>query len=134
MAGRGAVGCEHPRRAGVLIGASDDLAWGATVSNADQSDWVIVEVDPRIRAATAAGEDEPFADARVSPICGRARPRARSALRVGARSSRTTGSAGRSPSRDLARARGLDLDIIELPVATEADGARRARALGRAVV
>lgn len=31
---------------GVLIGASDDVAFGATVSNADQSDWVVVEVDP----------------------------------------------------------------------------------------
>jgi penicillin amidase len=31
---------------GVLIGASNDVAWGATVSNADQSDWVVVEVDP----------------------------------------------------------------------------------------
>jgi penicillin amidase len=30
----------------VLIGASDDIAWGATVSNADQSDWVVIEVDP----------------------------------------------------------------------------------------
>jgi penicillin amidase len=31
---------------GILLGASDALAWGATVSNADQSDWVVIEVDP----------------------------------------------------------------------------------------
>ena len=35
-----------PGLPGVLIGASNDVAWGATVSNADQSDWVVVEVDP----------------------------------------------------------------------------------------
>ncbi|HEX6995980.1 MAG TPA: penicillin acylase family protein [Gammaproteobacteria bacterium] len=31
---------------GVVIGATDGLAWGLTVSNADQSDWVVVEIDP----------------------------------------------------------------------------------------
>lgn len=39
-------GVSIPGLPGVLIGASRDVAWGATVSNADQSDWVIVEVDP----------------------------------------------------------------------------------------
>jgi penicillin amidase len=39
-------GVSIPGLPGVLIGASDDVAWGATVSNADQSDWVVVEVDP----------------------------------------------------------------------------------------
>jgi penicillin amidase len=38
-------GVSIPGLPGVLIGASNDVAWGATVSNADQSDWVIVEVD-----------------------------------------------------------------------------------------
>ncbi|HZF28616.1 MAG TPA: penicillin acylase family protein [Gammaproteobacteria bacterium] len=41
-----ARGASIPGLPGILIGASDKLAWGATVSNADQSDWVIVEVDP----------------------------------------------------------------------------------------
>jgi penicillin G amidase len=39
-------GVSIPGLPGVLIGASNDVAWGATVSNADQSDWVVVEVDP----------------------------------------------------------------------------------------
>jgi penicillin amidase len=39
-------GVSIPGLPGVLIGASSDVAWGATVSNADQSDWVVVEVDP----------------------------------------------------------------------------------------
>jgi penicillin amidase len=30
---------------GVLIGTNERVAWGATVSNADQNDWVVVEVD-----------------------------------------------------------------------------------------
>ena len=40
------MGDPHIGLPGVLIGASQDVAWGATVSNADQSDWVVVEVDP----------------------------------------------------------------------------------------
>jgi penicillin amidase len=39
-------GVSIPGLPGVLIGASNAVAWGATVSNADQSDWVVVEVDP----------------------------------------------------------------------------------------
>ncbi len=39
-------GVSIPGLPGVLIGASNHVAWGATVSNADQSDWVVVEVDP----------------------------------------------------------------------------------------
>ena len=41
---------------GVLLGASATLAWGATVSNADQADWVVIDVD--------AGRSEPLRDAR----------------------------------------------------------------------
>ena len=50
-------GASIPGLPGVLIGASDDVAWGATVSNADQSDWVVVEVDPAepTRYRTPAG-------------------------------------------------------------------------------
>ena len=43
---RAVRGVSIPGLPGVLIGASNDVAWGATVSNADQSDWVVVEVDP----------------------------------------------------------------------------------------
>lgn len=39
-------GVSIPGLPGVLIGASEHVAWGATVSNADQSDWVVVEIDP----------------------------------------------------------------------------------------
>jgi penicillin amidase len=39
-------GASIPGLPGVLIGASNDVAWSATVSNADQSDWVVVELDP----------------------------------------------------------------------------------------
>jgi len=44
--GRALRGASIPGLPGVLIGASNDVAWGATVSNADQSDWVVIEVDP----------------------------------------------------------------------------------------
>jgi penicillin amidase len=42
---RAARGVSIPGLPGVLLGASDDVAWGATVSNADQSDWVVIELD-----------------------------------------------------------------------------------------
>ncbi|HVY67219.1 MAG TPA: penicillin acylase family protein [Gammaproteobacteria bacterium] len=35
-----------PGLPGILLGANGALAWGATVSNADQTDWVVVDVDP----------------------------------------------------------------------------------------
>ncbi|HLF09731.1 MAG TPA: penicillin acylase family protein [Gammaproteobacteria bacterium] len=38
-------GVSIPGVPGILIGASDTLAWGVTASIADQSDWVIVDVD-----------------------------------------------------------------------------------------
>lgn len=46
IAGRAVRGVTVPGLPGVLIGASDDLAWGATVSYADQSDWIVIETDP----------------------------------------------------------------------------------------
>jgi penicillin amidase len=54
-------GVSIPGLPAVLIGASATLAWGATVSNADQSDWVVVDVDPTdpSRYLTADGS-EPF--------------------------------------------------------------------------
>lgn len=39
-------GISIPGVPGIIIGASATLAWGATVSNADQADWVVVDVDP----------------------------------------------------------------------------------------
>jgi penicillin amidase len=43
----GAVrGAGIPGLPGILIGANTAVAWGATVSNADQSDWVVIELDP----------------------------------------------------------------------------------------
>ena len=38
-------GASIPGLPGVIIGTNDRVAWGATVSNADQNDWVVVEVD-----------------------------------------------------------------------------------------
>ena len=50
-----------PGLPGVLIGASATLAWGATVSNADQADWVVVEVDTSDPSRyTTPGGSEPF--------------------------------------------------------------------------
>src|SRR5690606_16906359 len=44
--GRALRGLGIPGVPGIVIGATDALAWGLTVSNADQSDWVVVEIDP----------------------------------------------------------------------------------------
>jgi penicillin G amidase len=44
--GRALRGLGIPGVPGIVIGATGDIAWGLTVSNADQSDWVIVEPDP----------------------------------------------------------------------------------------
>lgn len=41
-----ARGVSIPGVPGVLIGATENVAWGATVSNADQSDYVVIELDP----------------------------------------------------------------------------------------
>jgi penicillin amidase len=43
--GHAVRGAGIPGLPGILIGASGTLAWGATVSYADQSDWIVVEVD-----------------------------------------------------------------------------------------
>lgn len=75
-------GASIPGLPGVLIGASDDVAWGATVSNADQSDWVVVEVDPSdaSRYLTPDGY-EPF-EVRGSEIAVAGRAPERIATRV----------------------------------------------------
>jgi len=43
--GRVLRGLGIPGVPGIVIGATNGLAWGLTVSNADQSDWVVVEID-----------------------------------------------------------------------------------------
>jgi penicillin amidase len=61
---------------GILIGANAAVAWGATVSNADQSDWVVIEVDPQDagRYRTPEGfERFDFTPAAVR-VAGRAEP------------------------------------------------------------
>src|SRR5262249_22167721 len=58
----GAVrGVSIPGVPGVLLGATSKVAWGATVSNADQADWVVIDVDPHdpSRYVTPEGS-EPF--------------------------------------------------------------------------
>ena len=58
----GAVrGVSIPGVPGVLLGATSALAWGATVSNADQADWVVIDVDAHdpSRYVTPEGS-EPF--------------------------------------------------------------------------
>jgi penicillin amidase len=54
-------GVSIPGVPGVLLGATSKLAWGATVSNADQADWVVVDVDAQdpSRYLTPDGS-EPF--------------------------------------------------------------------------
>ncbi len=66
-------GASIPGLPGVLIGASDTLSWGATVSNADQSDWVVVEplATDAHRYRTPEGS-EPFGETTVTiEVAGR---------------------------------------------------------------
>jgi penicillin amidase len=119
-------GVSIPGLPAILIGASATLAWGATVSNADQSDWVVVDVDPRdssryvtpdgsetfrtelVAIAVAGREPEPFElrSTRWGPIAGtdwRGRPLALHAAWL-------------EPG-------GLNLDILDLAAAASvADG------------
>jgi penicillin amidase len=62
-----------PGLPGILLGATATLAWGATVSNADQSDWVIVDVDPGdpTRYAVAGGREPFTAETREIAVAGR---------------------------------------------------------------
>lgn len=61
LPGRRIVGVGAPGLPGVVIGSNGDVAWGATNSFADQTDLVVVEVDPADpgRYLTAEGA-EPF--------------------------------------------------------------------------
>lgn len=57
VSGRRVAGLGAPGLPGVILGSNGDLAWGATNSFADQTDLVVVEVDPEdpSRYRTAAG-------------------------------------------------------------------------------
>lgn len=57
-------GVSIPGVPGILIGASGAVAWGATVSNADQSDWIVVDAEAGNGARYRTGEGaEPFGEA-----------------------------------------------------------------------
>jgi penicillin amidase len=73
---RAARGVSVPGLPGILIGASDRLAWGATASIADQSDWVVIEVDPADEGRyRIPGGTEPFVvTAAQIAVRGRATP------------------------------------------------------------
>jgi penicillin amidase len=121
-------GASVPGLPGVLIGANNTLAWGATVSNADQSDWVVVETDAddpsRYRATDGL---EPFVTSTEDiAVAGRAAPE-----RLEIRSTRWGPIVARDwLGRPLAlratwlEPSGLDLSVLELArEATVADGA-----------
>ena len=127
MAGARARGVSIPGLPGVLIGASDDVAWGATVSNADQSDWVVVEVDPADRESLSdtrrlrGVHDERGRDRRRGRRA-RAHRDARDALGPGGRP--RTGSAGRSRcTRRGSSRRGSTSTSWDSPAATDAASA-----------
>lgn len=88
--GHAARGVSIPGLPGIVIGANADVAWGVTVSYADQSDWVVVEVDPadhsryltpegtepfttRVEAIEVDGDREPAEalETRWGPVVGR---------------------------------------------------------------
>jgi len=67
-------GASIPGLPGVLIGTNDRVAWGATVSNSDQSDWVVVEVDANdsTRYRTPEGYESFVVDVTEIAVAGRA--------------------------------------------------------------
>jgi penicillin amidase len=115
-------GASIPGLPGVLIGASNDVAWGATVSNADQSDWVVVELDPADsdRYLTPDGS-EPFATRSADIHVAGAEP-----VRIETRATRWGPVVAEDwLGRPLAlhatwlEPQGLDLDILGLAAATD---------------
>jgi penicillin amidase len=125
-AGRALRGVSIAGVPGVLIGASNDVAWGATVSNADQSDWVVVEVDPRDpgRYLTPDGS-EPFTTRVADIAVAGAAP-----VRIETRLTRWGPVVAEDwLGRPLAlhatwlEPLGLDLDIVGLAEATDVAGA-----------
>jgi penicillin amidase len=119
-------GASIPGLPGVLIGANERVAWGATVSNADQNDWVVVEVDAAdpTRYRTPEGY-EPFR-VEVTEIAVAGRP----AERLETRHTRwgpvvATDWLGRPLALHAAwnEPDGLSLDIVELATAVDVAGA-----------
>jgi penicillin amidase len=120
---RAVRGVSIPGLPGVLIGASNDVAWGATVSNADQSDWVVVEVDPADpnRYRTPEGW-EPFATGTAEIAVKGGSP-----VRIETRATRWGPVVAADwLGRPLAlhatwlEPQGLDLDIVALATSTDA--------------
>jgi penicillin amidase len=113
-------GVSIPGLPAILIAARDRLAWGATVSTADQSDWVVVEVDPRDPARYAApGGSEPFGRETLAIAVAGAPPE-----RVEVRTTRwgpvvAADERGRPLALHAAwlEPGGLDLDLLELATA-----------------
>jgi penicillin G amidase len=70
-------GVSVPGLPGILLGANGALAWGATVSNADQADWVVIEVSPSDANSYLTPEgSEPFATHMVDVhVAGHAEPK-----------------------------------------------------------
>ena len=137
-----------PGLPGILIGANAELAWGATVSNADQADWVVVEPDPadanRYRTpegfeafgthtvdVAVAGRAQPehvtVQTTRWGPIVahdGRGRPLALHASV--ARAARRESGRARARARNQRRRRNLDARALGRAVA-ELDAGRQRR-------
>jgi penicillin amidase len=115
-------GVSIPGLPGVLIGASNDVAWGATVSNADQSDWVIVEVDPADSSRYLTPDGSAAFEIRSSEIAVAGGEPVRVAARV-TRWGPVVAEDWRG--RPLAlhatwlEPQGLDLDIVGLAAATD---------------
>jgi len=68
-----ARGVSIPGLPGILLGATATLAWGATVSNADQSDWIVIDTDPSDASRYLVGSgSEPFtSDLQQIAVAGR---------------------------------------------------------------
>jgi penicillin amidase len=120
--GRALRGASIPGLPGVLIGASNDVAFGATVSNADQSDWVVVELDPADpdRYLTPDGS-EPFTTESAEIAVAGAEP-----VRIVTRATRWGPVVAEDwRGRPLAlhatwlEPQGLDLDILGIAAATD---------------
>ncbi len=123
---RSVRGASVPGLPGVLIGASDDVAWGATVSNADQSDWVVVEVDPADadRYLTPEGS-EPFTTgtSEIAVAGGDPVPVATRATRWGPVVAEDWLGRPLALHATWLEPQGIDLDIVGLAEATDAASA-----------
>ena len=74
--GRAARGLGIPGVPGIVVGATDAIAWGVTASYADQSDWVVVEVDAADPGAyrVASGKEGFRVEREAIAVRGRSEP------------------------------------------------------------